>query len=51
MITTRVRNKNHGFVGIQLTTELLAKLDEEVEKTTLNRSQIIRLAIIKYLEH
>lgn len=45
----RIRNKNNGFVGIQLTSELLERLDELAAKTTLNRSQIIRLAIIEYL--
>ena len=45
----RIRNKNQGFVGLQLTPELLDKLEAEMLATTLNRSQIIRLAIINYL--
>lgn len=44
------RNKNEGFVGLQLTPELLEKLDARVKETTLNRSQVIRLAIIDYLK-
>lgn len=48
MRTPRV--KENGFVGVQLTQELLAKLDEEVAASTLNRSQIIRLALIAYLK-
>ncbi len=47
---TRVRTKNEGFVGLQLTPALIKKLDARVKLTTLNRSQIIRLAIIDYLE-
>lgn len=46
----RIRNKDNAFVGIQLTTELLEKLDAKAEETTLNRSQLIRLAIIEYLK-
>lgn len=44
------RNKNEGFVGLQLTPDLLKKLDARVKGTTLNRSQVIRLAIIEYLK-
>jgi len=44
------RNKQEGFVGLQLTPDLLKKLDAKVQETTLNRSQIIRLAIIEYLK-
>lgn len=44
------RNKNEGFVGLQLTPELLKRLDAKVKATTLNRSQVIRLAIIDYLK-
>jgi metal-responsive CopG/Arc/MetJ family transcriptional regulator len=47
----RIRNKDSSFIGLQLTPELLTRLDEEVEKTTLNRSQLIRLAIIEYLNN
>ncbi len=46
----RKRIKNQGFVGLQLTPELLKKLDARVKATTLNRSQIIRMAIIEYLK-
>lgn len=46
----RKRVKNEGFVGLQLTPELLKKLDAKVKETTLNRSQIIRMAIIEYLK-
>lgn len=45
-----VRNKKEGFVGLQLTPELLKKLDEKVKATTLNRSQVVRLALIEYLK-
>lgn len=44
------RNKQEGFVGLQLTPELLKKLDAKVKATTLNRSQIVRLALIEYLK-
>lgn len=44
------RIKQDGFVGIYLTTDLLKKLDAKVKTTTLNRSQIIRLALIEYLK-
>lgn len=44
------RNKDGGFVGFQLTPELLKKLDAKVAETTLNRSQVVRLAIIEYLK-
>lgn len=44
------RNKQEGFIGIQLTPDLLKKLDAKAKATTLNRSQIIRLAIIEYLK-
>lgn len=44
------RNKQEGFVGLQLTPDLLKKLDAKVKKTTLNRSQIVRLALIEYLK-
>lgn len=46
----RVRRKETGFVGLQLTPELLAKLDAKVKTTTLNRSQVIRQALIEYLK-
>lgn len=48
-MATRVRNVKNSFIGVQLTEELLKKLDAKVAETTLNRSQVIRLAIIKYL--
>jgi len=44
------RKKNEGFVGLQLTPDLLKKLDAKAKETTLNRSQIIRMAIIEYLK-
>lgn len=44
------RSKENGYVGMYLTLDLLQKLDAEVEKTTLNRSQVIRLALIEYLK-
>lgn len=50
MATTKKRVKSEGFVGLQLTPELLKKLDAKVKETTLNRSQIIRMAIIEYLK-
>jgi len=46
----RLRQKVSGFVGLQLTPELLKKLDAKVKETTLNRSQVIRMAIIEYLK-
>lgn len=49
-MTNKIRNKGNAFVGIQLTPELIAKLDEVAKKTTLNRSQIIRLALLEYLD-
>lgn len=49
-MTERKRVKNEGFVGLQLTPELLKKLDAKVKETTLNRSQVIRMAIIEYLK-
>lgn len=45
----RVRNTNTGFIGVKLTPELLMKLDMKVAETTLNRSQVIRQALIEYL--
>lgn len=47
---TRIRRKESGFVGLQLTPELLAKLDARVKATTLNRSQVVRMALIEYLK-
>lgn len=44
------RKKQDGFVGIYLTPALLKKLDTKVKATTLNRSQIVRMAIIEYLK-
>ena len=49
-MATRVRNVKNSFIGVQLTKELLEKLDAKVAETTLNRSQIIRLALIEYLK-
>jgi len=54
MTNTRVRKTARktatGFVGVQLTPELLMKLDLAVQETTLNRSQVIRTALIEYLK-
>ncbi len=50
MADKRIRNKKNAFVGIQLTEELLMKLDLAVSESTLNRSQIIRLALLEYLD-
>lgn len=44
------RNQQEGFVGLYLTPDLLKKLDAKVKTTTLNRSQIVRLALIAYLK-
>lgn len=54
MQTKRIRDKDNGFIGIQLTPEILEKLDEKVAEQKLalgygNRSQVIRMAIIEYL--
>lgn len=49
-MATRVRNVKNSFIGVQLTAELLKKIDAKVAETTLNRSQIIRLALIEYLK-
>lgn len=46
----RVRNKENAFVGVQLTPDILEKLDAKAVETTLNRSQLIRLALIEYLK-
>lgn len=46
----RKRVKQEGFVGLQLAPDLLKKLDAKVKATYLNRSQIIRLAIVDYLK-
>lgn len=47
----RKRIKQEGFVGLQLTTDLLKKLDKKVKATTLNRSQVVRMALIEYLKN
>lgn len=47
---TTPRNKQKGFVGVYLTPRLLLKLDHKVKETTLNRSQVIRTALIEYLK-
>lgn len=46
----RIRKTTTGFVGVQLTPELLMRLDTKVSETTLNRSQVIRQALLKYLD-
>lgn len=50
MAKKRIRNKSTGFVGIQLSPELLIKLDAKAAEMTSSRSQIIRLAVIEYLK-
>ncbi len=47
---TTPRNRQEGFVGVYFTPDLLKKLDAKVKATTLNRSQVIRLALIEYLK-
>lgn len=49
-MTERKRIKNEGFVGLQLTPDLIKKLDAKAKATTLNRSQIVRMALIEYLK-
>lgn len=49
-MTSRKRVKSEGFIGLRLTPDLVKKLDAKMKETTLNRSQIIRLAIIEYLK-
>lgn len=51
----RKRVKSEGFVGLQLTPELLKKLDVKVAELLAttgsgNRSSVIRMAIIEYLK-
>lgn len=52
--TKRVRRKEAGFVGANLAKDgdltLIKRLDQEVKATTMNRSLIIRLALIEYFE-
>lgn len=52
---TTPRNKKEGFIGLQLTPNLLKKLDAKVEELKVttgfgNRSAVIRRAIIDYLK-
>ncbi len=47
----QARKVESAFVGVQLTPELLIKLDIKASETTLNRSQIIRLALLEYLNN
>lgn len=54
-MTERKRTKNEGFVGLQLTPDLLKKLDTKVAELLAttgsgNRSAVIRMAIIEYLK-
>jgi len=49
------RNKQEGFVGLQLAPDLLKKLDTKVAELKVatgsgNRSAVVRLAIIEYLK-
>lgn len=51
----RKRTRDEGFVGLQLSPDLLKKLDDRVKKLKLdtgsgNRSQVVRMAIIEYLK-
>lgn len=50
----RVRRKEAGFVGANLAKDgdlaLVNRLDQEVKATTMNRSLIIRLALLEYFE-
>lgn len=46
----RERTKNKAYVGVQLTEEILMKLDIKAQETTLNRSQLIRMALLEYLK-
>lgn len=50
----RVRRKEAGFVGANLAKDgdmtLFKRLEQEVKNTTMNRSLIIRLALIEYFE-
>lgn len=50
MARTRNRNVDASYVGVQLTPELIEKLKVKMAETTLNRSQLIRMAIIEYLK-
>lgn len=48
------RTKSNGFIGVNLgkagDLSLLKRLDKEVEKTTMSRSVIVRLALMEYFE-
>lgn len=50
----RVRRKEAGFVGANLAKDgdmsLYKRLDKEVKATTMNRSLIIRLALLEYFD-
>ncbi len=51
----RKRTKQEGFVGLQLTPDLLKKVDTQVVKLRKDtgsgsRSSVIRMAIIEYLK-
>lgn len=50
----RVRRKEAGFVGVKLAKggdmTLFNRLEKEVKETTMNRTVIIRLALIEYFE-
>ena len=48
--TKRIRQRSTGFVGVQLTKGLIEKLDAKAKVTTLNRSQLIRMALLEYLK-
>jgi hypothetical protein len=50
----RVRRKEAGFVGVNLAKDgdmtLFNRLEQEVKATTMNKSLIIRLALLEYFE-
>lgn len=51
----RTRKIKDGFIGLQLSPELLKKLDEKVAEVKAatgsgNRSAVVRTAIIEYLK-
>lgn len=51
----RPRTKSEGFVGLQLVGKngdrtLFNRLEAYVKKVTLNRSQVLRISLIEYLD-
>ena len=45
-----VKSKKSSFIGINLNPDIIKRLDIKAKKLATNRSQIIRLAIIQYLD-